>query len=133
MNTNSNHGRHLFFNVFLFELEIYCQTDFKNYFALNQLDIFANRVIYFWNTLPNLINNSNSVKKLSLNLIISEILLIKEIKKIFGITIGSISWKKMIDISILYKECTYSVQRFYFIKWIWEDSERKRCLRRHNK
>ena len=35
---------------------------------MNQLNIFANRVIYFWNKLPNQIKNSNNVKKIMIKL-----------------------------------------------------------------
>ena len=38
----------------------------------NQLEFFANSVIYFWNKLSNQISNSNGEKKLSLNWMVSE-------------------------------------------------------------
>ena len=35
--------------------------------AFNQLDIFVDNVIYFWNKLPNQTKNYKSVKKIRLN------------------------------------------------------------------
>ena len=53
---------------------------FKIIKSTNQLDVFANRVIYFWNKLPNQIKNSNKIKKLRLNWMILE----KMVRKSLG-------------------------------------------------
>ena len=47
--------------------------------STHQLDFFANRVIYFGNKSPNQIKNSNSVKNLRLDCMISEIMVRKRI------------------------------------------------------
>ena len=36
--------------------------------STNKLDLFANRVMYFWNKLPNQIKNCNSVENLKIRL-----------------------------------------------------------------
>ena len=51
------------FSIFLLRLEIYCQARFLKNKSTNQLGFFENRVIYFWNKLPNAIKSINSVKK----------------------------------------------------------------------
>ena len=63
------------------EFEICCQNKFQ---ILTNWIFFANKIIHFWNKLPNYVN-SNSVKNSRLNWVISEKMVRKRISKgIFG-------------------------------------------------
>ena len=66
INGISNYGRH-FFNISPQTGNLLSRQISKTK-STNQLDFFANRVIYFWNKSPNQIKNSNSVKKIKIKL-----------------------------------------------------------------
>ena len=66
----SNYGSH-FLNISLQTGNLLSRQISKSK-SINQFDFFANRVIYFWNELINQIENSNSIKNLRLNWIVSE-------------------------------------------------------------
>ena len=61
INRISNYGRH-FFNIFQTGNLLSRKISKTNQF------FFANRVIYFWNKLPNQIKNTNNVKKFKIKL-----------------------------------------------------------------
>ena len=60
INGISNYGRH-FFKISAQTGNLLSRTILKTK-STNQLDFFANRIVYFWNKLPFQIKNSKSVK-----------------------------------------------------------------------
>ena len=72
------------FSIFLLKVEIYNQSRLQK-ISINHFFLI---VIYFWNKLPNQIKNSNSIKNLRLNSMISKIMVKKEFKRAFLGTIG---------------------------------------------
>ena len=56
------------FSIFLLEHEIYCLGRFQKLSLLAHWIIFANKVIYFWNKLPNQIKNGISVQNFKVKL-----------------------------------------------------------------
>ena len=64
INRISDYERHLFFFlIFLSELEICYQRKFNILNLFYQLDFFfANRIIYFWNKLPNQIRKQQKCR-----------------------------------------------------------------------
>ena len=63
MNVISNHSKH-FFNISSWTGNLLSRKSLKT----NQMDFFTNRVIYFWNKLPNQIKNSNSAENVMIKL-----------------------------------------------------------------
>ena len=77
----------IFFNISLRTGNLLSRQIFTSK-STNQLDFFANKLIYFKNKLPNQIKNRNSVKeKLRLDWRISEKMLTKEFNRVFLVTI----------------------------------------------
>ena len=60
------------FWIFLLKQEIFYQSRFLpkqvSKKLINQLDFYANRMIYFWNKMSNQIKNSNGIKKFKIEL-----------------------------------------------------------------
>ena len=52
----------ILFQYFSLNRKFTAQVDLKTK-SINQLDFFVNWEIYFWNKLPNQVNNSNSDKR----------------------------------------------------------------------
>ena len=104
--------------------------------STNQLDFFANRVIYFWNKLPNQIKNSNSVenfkikwngfwnngKKKNLG---------GNFWELPGTLLNRIIFALIDIVLIVYIFCVKIP--FFFKRLMWESDKKVRCLRRHNK
>ena len=66
INGISNNGRH-FFNIPTWTVNL-LSRQISKIKSIDQLEFFANKVIYFWNKLPNQIKDSNSEENFKIEL-----------------------------------------------------------------